>query len=76
MKIYKALEATPGIELVGGCEIFRATTPEELAEAMAAARNVRNAPPLVEVIYEKGVISTALGELGRALIREKTGQCP
>ncbi len=62
--------------LLGGGRAWRVKTPAELSAAMAEARDLQDAPSLIEVMLEPGEISTGLQVFGRAFGREKTGACP
>jgi len=64
------------VDLVGGGRSSVARSPEELETALAEARGYREGPSVVEVMVDKGVISTGLRVLGDAFKREKTGLCP
>lgn len=63
-------------KLVGGGRAWRARTPEELSEILSEATQFRQGPSLIDVLVDKGTISTGLRILAEALVREKTGLCP
>ncbi len=63
-------------ELVGGGQAWRVNQPAEMAATLRAVLADRSAPAIVEVIVEKGTISTGLKIFGEALRREKQGVCP
>ncbi len=64
------------IDLVGGGRAWRVDTSEEMGDAFRAAQEHRSGPSLIEAVVPKGVISTGLDALGKALHREKSGACP
>jgi indolepyruvate decarboxylase len=64
------------VELVGGGQFYRVASPDEMAATFKTALDVPTGPVLIEVLVEKGTISTGLKIFGEALHREKQGVCP
>ena len=64
------------VELVGGGQSLRVTTPEEFRNALEDVKQLTAVPAIIEVIVEKGDISTGLRLIGDAFLREKKGVCP